>query len=228
MFSIYIRTHDSRERLALQLYSEAASFFETECKVLNTGAAAADYSEKFVRCLGEALRNETQEYVLILEDDIVFTKGAKLQVEAAIRYEFPYVWFSIPHADVLEYANVLFKGFLSAQITNAMYYSGSILIHANVLKAFVDEYLRVEASLDFKNFDINLSKFLIREFGHSMTVCPSFFGTDTRIQSSLSNNSQFKVEGRFEGQSFCDPRFELCHAVFRYAEECTYAERTKE
>jgi GR25 family glycosyltransferase involved in LPS biosynthesis len=219
MFSVYIRTHSERVHLALQLYSNIEREFKTETRLLNTGESSADYTEKFISLLGDALSQEQNAYILILEDDMLFCSTAYSEIVSAIQHEMPYIWFSIPHNDILENSAPLCANFRQSYIKNNLYYSGSILIQASLLRAFLRVYVEQSRQLGLRNFDVNLSKFLIREIGHNMFFCASQFGTDPSIKSSISNNNLIKQDTRFEGQALCDPLFDVSRAIFRYRED---------
>lgn len=218
MISTYIRTHDQRVQLAFQLYEHIIlEKLGDDCRILNTGESSRDYSEKYIKLLDQQLAHEKNEYVLLLEDDILFTNKAISKLRDAVELELPYVWFSIPHLELLKNAEPLCRGFVVSTIVNNLYYSGSILVRADVLRDFVCEYLQNVKSLQILNIDVNLSLFLIKLFGHHMILCPSVFGTDPNLESSISNNSEIKSEYRFEGQALCDPHFDVTQATFRYS-----------
>lgn len=225
MFSVYIRTHSERLHLALQLNSNVENIFKIQPKILNTGVASEFYSENFVSLLKDTIQSERNAYILILEDDMLFSHTAISEIENAISQSMPYVWFSIPHKAILDNAVRLFGNFCHSYIKNNLYYSGSVLIQTEILKTYVESYAMLSSMYEIKNVDVTLSRFLINEFGHNMFFCASQFATDPKLKSSISN--RFKQRHRIEAQHECDPLFDINHAMFRYREDTAHEKTLK-
>ena len=59
-----------------------------------------------------ALMLGDHKYVLVLEDDMVFSEQAKESLEAALKKEYPLLWYSIPSKRVIEHSKKNFKRYL--------------------------------------------------------------------------------------------------------------------
>ena len=210
---ILIRTHDARLYLSEQLKSSCIRHIHPKVQILNTGVAHKRYSEKFHRHLHNFYMGSDCRYVLILEDDMTFSEGAKSVIIQAMALGLSHVWFSIPSLEVFQYAHPMCKGFKRLHIKDTLSYSGAILLRSDLLKEYLEHYFFKFLELDDQEFDLNLSRYLSCKLQH-LVIREGVFGTDLKVESSL--NKYMWDEFRQDCHKGIDPYFSLKNAVHKY------------
>ena len=206
-FAVWIRTHYSRLDLAFQLKDTAFSFLSNDVSVLNTGATDPLYSEKFIMALDAHVRCASAPYILLLEDDIAFSADAQGVIRLALQAELPHVWFTLPNVEALTSSVPLWGPFRRIHIVNNFYYSGAVLLRTKSLRDFLLEYLLDHTQLDVPNFDVNLSRFLLRDAPGGLFLAPGYFGSDPSVPSSISFDAGNAHPSRTLERSTLDPLF---------------------
>lgn len=206
-FAVWIRTHYPRQEAAFQLKDAALSFLSRDVSVLHTGAADPLYSEKFIMALDAQVLQTAAPYVLILEDDILFSKGAQDVIHSAIDAELPHVWLTIPSQEALTLSTGLWGPFRRIRVANNFYYSGAVLVRTDILRDFLFTYLAEYTELDIPNFDVTLSQVLLRKCPDGLFLAPGFFGSDPSIPSSISATAGNAHMYRTLSRTTLDPMF---------------------
>lgn len=206
VFEVFIRSFEERSKEAKTLQTSCEQAFNVPVHILDTKVANYKFSEKFIYLMYSVLMDTKSPYILILEDDMVFSKYAIEHLRLSCKSNRTHMWYSIPNKKVLDACIQASKlEFLLCEFNN-LYYSGAILIKTSILRDFVEFYILNVLELEFRNFDINLSLFLKKEIG-VIHICPYFFATNPSIQSSLENAS-FRTKGRAMISSDCDPLYD--------------------
>ena len=106
---IYIRTFNGRLYHANKLKENCIRHLSPNVRLINTKLAESTYNEKFIFGVHNALMLGDHKYVLVLEDDMVFSEQAKESLEAALKKEYPLLWYSIPSKRVIEHSKKISK-----------------------------------------------------------------------------------------------------------------------
>lgn len=201
---IVIRSHSNRLSYASQLKSICDKVFRCSCKVLNTGIASDLHNQIFVMKLYKELTQTQSLYILLLEDDIVFSVKAIAKINSLIGRNKDCGWFTIPNSKVLHSAVNLENSEYILNVFDHLYYSGSILIKTSLLKEYLAWYLMNYMVFEYPGFDVTLSSFLKSRIGYIRLV-PGYFATDKKIKSSISTQ---ETKGRIDVcSSEIDPLF---------------------
>lgn len=204
-FEIWIRTHFNRLDLALKLKAHCEDFFGVKVRVLNTGECSPTYSEKFIVALHDTLLNLDEGLqVLILEDDMVFSRCSKDIIDELVSENRTHTWFSIPSKDAIRYAIKCSNTYYRLENFINFHYSGAILFRSDILLQYVEDYLLHPLDSRVSTYDITLSSFLKKRLGH-LILCPSLFGSDLDVKSSIA--------GTVAAQKF---RSEVCPSELDY------------
>ena len=75
---IYIRTFNGRLYHANKLKENCIRYISPNVRLINTKIAESTYNEKFILGMHNALISSESKYVLVLEDDMLFSKQAKI------------------------------------------------------------------------------------------------------------------------------------------------------
>lgn len=208
---ICIRTFDARSALAEQLQRVCINVFHTNVHLLNTKASDGRYSEKFIFLLYNILQSSTSNYFLILEDDMIFTEDAFETLNTILAQKYSHMWFSVAHKHILDASIRISNSTYLLSNCRHIHYSGAVLVHREMLKRFIEAYLFNFQELEFRNFDVNISKFINLTSGY-LILRPNVFASNPSIPSALDSAS-FEIQGRsFQNKSSLDPCFEFSKA----------------
>lgn len=131
--------------------------------------------------------NTRADWVLIVEDDIVFSPRVKTPLIEAMNLQTPAVWFTMESDRVLNFCDTR-RGALLDIKASVLAYSGAVLVQTCLLRRFCEETLFTFLERDSWKFDTSLSSFLCRERGGRLWVAPGFFATSLEIPSLLNNS----------------------------------------
>lgn len=209
-FEVWIRTHDSRLDAAFQLKERVRRLLSKSVRVICTGGADAMYSQRFILGLdAELARGPGCEYILVLEDDILFVDDARDVITTAIRRELPHTWLTLPNRASYEKSLPLSGPFRALRLANHFYYSGAVLSRRELLAQFVFEYMLDHVNHTAPNFDVHFSAFLARSNDGILVLAPGKFGSDPSIPSSISKNANNAHALRSPACISIDPEFPL-------------------
>ena len=189
--SVWIRTHTQRLYLAEQLETMCKQKFGERVELLDTGEASPHFSLKFAICLANRLDRPVSEYILILEDDIALTGSSFEAVAGAIHRGDNCNWYTVvTTTDILKHA-IYAQGY-GYILTAAKHinYSGAVLIRSEVLRGYIAQYFEEAIGLEYKNFDVNVSAYLLRNQG-SILLRPGHFR-----QRSVPSSVNYYSHGR--------------------------------
>jgi hypothetical protein len=171
------------------LESTCSAAFGVDIRVLNTGCASPYYSYKFAASLAKNLASDQSDYILILEDDIVLSETSVSCVKTALERMDDHNWYTVDtSSDVLKKSVLIPKFGYILTSANHISYSGAILIKADILRDFTSEYIAKITDLEFPNFDVNLSSYLLKELGH-LHLRPGHFLQRAGVKSSICTST---------------------------------------
>ena len=205
---IYIRTFNGRLYHANKLKENCIRYLSPNVKLINTKSAESTYCEKFIFGMHNAIISSNHTYVLVLEDDMLFSEQAKESLQAAIAKEYPLLWYSIPSKRVIEHSKKISKDVYMLPSFAGLHYSGAILCKREILKDYISHYFF--GHLEFKGgkqFDVTFSCFIRDTLGR-LFLQPGVFSTNPQMKSAISNTS-IAVENRYADHSQIDPYFDF-------------------
>ena len=191
--SVWIRTHTQRLYLANRLETMCNQTFDKHAEILYTGDASLHHSLKFAVCLANRLARETEEYTLLMEDDISLTDSSFEAVSRAIERGDDHNWYTVDTTtDILSHS--IYVPEYGYVLTNAQHinYSGAILVRSEILREYIDYYFTRAMELEFLNFDTNFSAYLLRSYGNIL-LRPGHF-TQKLTPSSVRSESAGRAE----------------------------------
>ena len=201
--SVWIRAFNGRLYQAEALKERCITHLSPNTSVINTGKAGCTYSEKFVLGLHNALLSCNTPYILILEDDMEFSKDALREIRHVMSDEYPMMWYSIPSADAIRASAKVSGSVYMLRNFNRFPYSGAILIQKSVLMHFVADYLINYLNFEFREFDICLSLYFKNTF-RCIFIQPNIFRTTPSTISSFACKN-IKIAGRIDIFHEIDP-----------------------
>jgi hypothetical protein len=204
---IYIRTFTGRLYHANKLKENCIKFISPNVKLINTKSAESTYNEKFIFGMHNALISSNHQYVLVLEDDMVFSEQAKESLQAAIKKELPLLWYSIPSKRVIEHSKKISTDIYILPSFDGLHYSGAILIKRDILKCYISHYLAAHLTYKCRNYDVTFSYF-IRETLGSLFMQPGIFASNPQVESAVST-TKVSDHHRIEDHSQIDPYFDF-------------------
>ena len=204
-FEILIRTFEGRLYHANKLKENCIKYLSPNVRLINTKVAESTYNEKFIFGLHNALMTSDYKYVLVLEDDMIFSEQAKESLHNAIKKEYPLLWYSIPSKRVIEHSKKISKDIYMLPSFYGLHYSGAILIKRDILKDYISHYLFEHLTYNCRNFDVTFSYF-IRDTLGSLFLQPGVFASNPQIISAVSNKS-IADKSRDNDHSQIDPYF---------------------
>lgn len=224
-FEIWIRTHTERLPFAYDLKQRCEQLFGVQAKLIHTGDAAKTYSIKYVIKASDQLNDNTSEYILMLEDDMLFSHKANGIVRKIVHEnKRSHTWFSVPNMNILHICTKISEDMYILTGVDTFWYSGAILIKKDLLKKYLTFYLLNVMSLDTLAFDLSLSSFIIKENSH-LILTPSYFASDPKIETSISDTQLGRVVQNIE---ILDPLYDYnstftqkLETSFEYEEKST-------
>lgn len=142
---------------------------------------------------------------------MLFNESAFDSVKTALRQDLSHLWFSIYNTEVLNASDRISSSTYILSNFTHIPYSGAVLLHRELLKNFVEYYLLRFQEFEFRNFDVNLSKF-IKDTNGFLVLRPSIFATNPKIPSAL-DFVNFEIIGRsFQKNPRLDPCFNFLEA----------------
>lgn len=204
---IYIRTFNGRLYHANKLKENCIRHLSPNVRLINTKSAESTYNEKFIFGMHNALMLSDHKYVLVLEDDMIFSKQAKDSLEAALKREYPLLWYSIPSKRVIEHSKKISKDIYILPSFYGLHYSGAILIKREILKDYISHYLAEHLTYKCRNYDVTFSYF-IRDTLGSLFLQPGIFASNPQIESAVSS-TKVSDHHRVEDHSQIDPYFDF-------------------
>jgi len=196
--SIVIRTCKPRLQRSTFLQHALASEFcvSTDKIIVNS---KPNYSQGFFCELIRYLEHlkSTPKYILVVEDDMLFSNSAKSTLQEAIRFELPHLWCSIPEKRLVDESTKISESIRSVRIAAPLYYSGAILFEVSFLKYVLTNYSLKYIELTQPNFDVFVSSEILN-CGGSMFLSHTSFATDpctsSVIESSATQLHRFTPE----------------------------------
>jgi hypothetical protein len=190
--SIVIRTCKQRLERSRFLKDALMCEFGVHVKILVV-ESSKNYSQGFVCELVRYLESldTVSKYILVVEDDMLFSNAAKSIVEEAIYYELPHLWCSIPEKRIVDESSKLSANIRSIFLSAPLYYSGAILFESSFLKHILTNYCLTFMELVQPNFDVFVSSQIL-EVQTPLFLSYTCFATDPHTSSILDSSTKTK------------------------------------
>lgn len=212
--NIIVRTCASRKDRALRLgeaLRESLNSLYTGGLYVLESEESPYFSQSFLLGLSR-MAGTLRGYVLIVEDDIIFTRTLADCFEDLLQDPIGGdIWLSLESEKLL-----LFKESSEGEAlkirASVLSYSGAILLSSDTLRGFCEDSILNFMEMDPWKFDLSMSMYLSRKGGGSIWVRPGLFATDPACRSLLGE-SGFGGESRVDNRPTQDFGFDFGSAV---------------
>ena len=193
--AIVVRTCTHREDRADILAQKlskctGSKFYIVNCKT------EKNYSESFVIGLAKVLQSldETIEFLLIVEDDMLFSKNLKSDMNTILKKEIPFCWLSIPEKRMYDESFSIGEGCRFLETSVSIYYSGSVFCNVLDLKNYIEDYMLRFLELPQRQFDVSLSAYLVEKYGCLFLKCGVFASDKTLLSLLVGKEGRQRIE----------------------------------
>ena len=169
------------------------------------------YSEDFLFKLSQEAKF-IREYVLVLEDDMIFSTQTADFLMYLISKQFQFVWCTLEKPSVLNHSMGQDLFGLHLIRCKKLSYSGAVFYNRSTLRLICEQALLSFLDDTFWKYDLAFSSLACRIFSEQVWVSGACFATDPQLESAVETTSWIKV-GRTKNLDL-DSAFDFKHAIY--------------
>lgn len=181
--TIIIRTCKPRKKRAELLAKFLYKNYTQDIRVLMC-ATDLHYSEDFLFKLSRCAA-VVQDFVLVLEDDMILSKQAYEFVKYLIQKSFPFVWCTLESPHVFNHSLGQDAFGLNLVRSDVLAYSGAVFYSRETLQFLCEHSLLTHLDNNPWKYDLQFSALASQRFGGVLWCSGEHFATDLGVESCL-------------------------------------------